>query len=146
MRLAPDARHELVCERLHRSVRASVANLTSTRLLEMRAQVQLTRDTVVRPDLALVTVPHGKVWLIAEVICSGDNRPDTVIKKQLYEELKIPRLWMVDPRYDNVEVYHATQFGMSLKEILACREVLQERLLPDFQITVSELFGTNEQT
>ena len=48
---------------------------------------------------------------------------------------------MVDPRYDNVEVYHAGTYGLVLKEILANREVLTEKLLPEFQITIAELFG-----
>jgi Uma2 family endonuclease len=139
-RLAPDARHEAICKRLHQAVGASVANFTSTNLLPPRTQVQLARDTIVRPDLALVTVPNGKVWLLAEIISSGDNRPDTVIKKQVYEELRIPRLWMIDPRYDNVEVYHAGQYGLALKEILAGAQVLNEKLLPEFQYVVSELF------
>jgi Uma2 family endonuclease len=141
MRIAPDPRHEAICARLHEAVGASVANLRSTRLLPPRTPVRLSHDTLVSPDLALVTVPNGKVWLVSEIISSGDNRPDTVIKKQIYEELKIPRLWMVDPRYDNVEVYHASQFGIALKEILAVRQVLTEKLLPEFQITISELFG-----
>jgi Uma2 family endonuclease len=142
MRLAPDARHEAICDRLHRVVGASVANLSSTRLLPPRSQVRLGPDTIVAPDLALVTVPNGKAWLIGEIISSGDNRPDTVIKKQIYEELKIPRLWMIDPRYDNVEVYHASPFGIALHEILAGRQILSEKLLPEFQIVISYLFET----
>lgn len=141
MRLAPDPRHEAICRRLHEVVRAATANLGSTRLLPARAQVKLRQDTVVCPDLALVSVPLGKTWLIAEIISSGDNRPDTVIKKELYEELKVPRLWMIDPRYDNVEVYHASPYGLALKEILAGNDVLTEKLLPEFQISVSALFN-----
>ncbi len=140
VRPPPPSRHEEICRRLHQCIHASVANLTSTRLLAPRAQVRLSRDTVVCPDLALVTVATGKLWLAAEIVSSEDHAPDTVIKKQIYEEIKLPRLWMLDPRYDNVEVYHATQYGMALKEILAGRETLTERLLPEFQLAVKELF------
>ena len=59
----------------------------------------------------------------------------------MYEELKLPRLWMIDPRYDNIEVYHGTPYGISLKKILAGREVLAEALLPGFQMGVHELFA-----
>jgi Uma2 family endonuclease len=75
-------------------------------------------------------------------VSSEDHQPDTVIKKQVYEDLKLSRLWMIDPRYDNVEVYHGTQYGLMLKEILAGKEVLTEKLLPEFQIAVAELFDT----
>ncbi len=140
LRLPPGERHELICRRLHQCVRASVANLASTRLLPARRPVRLTHETVVCPDLALVTVATDKLWLAAEVVSSDDHAPDTVIKKQIYEEFRLPRLWIFDPRYDNIEVYHATQYGMALKEILAGSEVLSERLIPEFQLTVKELF------
>jgi Uma2 family endonuclease len=143
VRCGPGARHEQICGRLHQCVHAAVANLRSTRLLAPRTSVRLTPDTTVRPDLALVTVGSGKLWLAAEIISSEDHAPDTVVKKQLYEELKLPRLWVIDPRYDNVEVYHASQYGLVLKFILAGSEVLSERLLPEFELAVSVLFGNS---
>jgi hypothetical protein len=139
-RPAPGRRHELVCRRLHEIVLSSVGNLTSTRLLAPRSPVRVSASTQVCPDLALTTVAGGKLWLAAEIISSEDHRVDTVIKKDLYEALKIPRLWMIDTRYDNVEVYHSTAYGLTLKEILAGREILSEKLLPEFQLTVSDIF------
>jgi Uma2 family endonuclease len=142
MRLAPGARHEAICARLHQSVKASVSNLASTRLLPPRTQVPVMADTALSPDLALVTTASGRLWLAAEIVSSDDHRPDTVIKKQIYEEMRIPRLWMIDPRYDNVEVYYASEYGLVLKYILAGREILTEKLLPEFQIGVTELFAS----
>ena len=140
VRASPGSRHEQICARLHRFVHASVANLTSTTLLSPRFAVRVSPDTVLRPDLSLITVPGSKLWLAAEIVSSEDHAPDTVVKKQIYEEIRLPRLWMIDPRYDNVEVYHASQYGMVLKGILAGSEILSEKLLPEFQITIQELF------
>lgn len=140
MRRPPGARHELICDRLHDSVKAGVASISSARLLERRALVMPKPGTMIRPDLSLVTAATGKLWLAAEIISPDDHRTDTVVKKQLYEDLKLPRLWIVDPRYDNVEVYHAGVYGLALKSILAGREVLSEELLPEFQLTVADLF------
>ena len=140
VRGSPGSRHEQICARLHRSVHASVGNLSSTCLLAARSAVRVAPDTVLRPDLALMTGPNSKLWLAAEIVNSEDHAPDTVLKKQIYEEIRIPRLWMIDPRYDNVEIYHASQYGMVLKGILAGSEILSEKLLPEFQIVVSELF------
>src|SRR5262249_26959902 len=95
---------------------------------------------VLCPDLSLVTTATGKLWLAAEIVSSEDHAPDTVLKKQLYEEVKVARLWMIDPRYDNVETYHATEYGMVLKSILAGSDLLEERLLPEFQLVIKELF------
>jgi Uma2 family endonuclease len=141
LRAAPGPRHELICGRLHAIVHASVANLTSTQLLAPRSQVQLSRGTTVCPDLALITRATGKLWLAAEIINSGDHQPDTVIKKEIYEAAKLPRLWMIDPRYDNVETYHGSEYGLMLKGILIGREALAEKLIPEFHLVVSELFA-----
>jgi len=140
-RRAPGVRHELLCSRLHAVIEASVANISSTRLLPPRTQVRVTNATTLCPDLALLTVASGKLWLAAEIVSSDDHRTDTVVKKQIYEDIKIPRLWMIDPRYDNVEVYHASPYGMMLKGILAGREVLTETLLPEFELVVTTLFA-----
>ena len=140
LRLPPGERHETICERLHTRVGESLASLTSSRLLPARTLVQLSRETKVRPDLALVTTATNKIWLAAEVVNSGDHNPDTVLKKTLYEQACLPRLWMVDPRYDNVEVYHGGPHGMALKQILAIREILSEPLLPAFRYVIEELF------
>jgi len=143
-RRAPGARHELICKRLHDCVHASVANFAGTRLLPPRSKVELTSETIVCPDLALIAVATGKLWLAAEIVNSDDHRTDTVVKKQIYEDWKLSRLWMVDPRYDNVEVYHGSQYGLMLKQILAGREILAETLLPEFQMMIAELFSTPE--
>ena len=144
-RLAPGARHEVICARLHQWVRASVANFAGTRLLAPRSEVQLSMKHTVCPDLALVAAATGKVWLAAEIVSSDDHAPDTVIKKQIYEEMRLPRLWMIDPRYDNVEVYHSSEYGLILKSILAGHELLTEKLLPEFQLTITELFAAEPQ-
>lgn len=103
--------------------------------------VQLTAGTILRPDLSLVTAATGKVFLAVEIISSEDHRWDTVTKKEIYEDCKIPRLWMVDLRYDNVEVYHGSQYGLGLKEILAHKETLTEKLLPGLAVTMKDLFS-----
>ena len=141
LRMAPGSRHEIICTRLHAAVAASVANIPSTRLLAPRAQVRINRATVLCPDLALVASATDKLWLAVEIVDSADHKADTVIKKQIYEECKVPRLWMVDPRYDNVEVYHGSQYGLALKGILAGREILSEKLIPEFQFVVMDLFA-----
>ena len=141
LRLPPGPRHELICERLHDCVRASVANFPGSRPLACRSQIQLDTANTLRPDLALVTAATGKLWLAVEVVSSEDHRADTVVKKEIYEAMRLPRLWMVDPRYDNVEIYHASEYGLRLEVILAGADLLTEKLLPEFQISMKELFA-----
>jgi Uma2 family endonuclease len=140
LRLPPGGRHEEICRRLHERVAASMPNVSAARLLPLRAKVELSRFNHVRPDLALVTAAGNKLWLAAEVVSSEDHHFDTVIKKSIYEQMKVARLWMIDPRYDNVEIYHENQYGLALKQILATRETLVEPLLPSFQYVIADLF------
>ena len=140
-RSAPAERHEQICRRLHQEMAAGVNGLATAQLLAPRTQVQVLRTTFLRPDLALVTAASGKLFLAVEIIGRDDHRADTVTKKEIYEQIRVPRLWMVDPRYDNVEIYHAFEFGLKLHGILAGREVLAEKLVPQFQMTVAELFA-----
>jgi len=141
LRIGPGERHERICARLHETVMASVANYSSMRLLPARTKVSLNQYHAVRPDLAVTTAANDRLFLAVEIVSSDDHRVDTVVKKQVYEDVKVPRLWMVDPRYDNVEIYHSTQYGLVLKGILAGSDVLNEQLIPEFQIAIRDLFA-----
>ena len=131
LRLAPGPLHEQICGRLHAHVAQGLSGVSTALALPPRSLVQLAAGTLVRPDLALITAATGKLWLAAEIISADDHRADTVTKKAIYEEVNLPRLWMIDPRYDNVEVYHGGEYGLALKCILAGRELLTEKLLPN---------------
>ena len=141
IRSAPGKRHEQICALLHARISAGLAATSPARILAPRSVVQLSPGILLRPDLALVAAATGKVWLAAEIVDSHDHRPDTVLKKDLYEHYNLPRLWMIDPRYNNVELYHGTPHGLALKGILAGRESLHEPLLPAFALTMNELFA-----
>jgi Uma2 family endonuclease len=141
LRAAPGQRHERICAWLHARMAAGLNGNRVSRLLTPRSVVQFGPGTILRPDLSIVTAATGKLFLAAEIVNSDDHRLDTVLKKSLYEEFKAPRLWMLDPRYDNVEIYHTTPYGLALKGILAGKETLNEALLPEFVCSVTELFA-----
>jgi len=140
-RSAPGDHHEQICRRLHREIAVNIAGLASTQLLAPRTRVQVSRTTALCPDLALVTAATGKLFLAVEIISRDDHRADTVTKKEIYEHIRVPRLWLVDPRYDNVEIYHSFEFGLRLQGILAGREELTEKLIPQLKLPVAELFA-----
>ena len=144
LRSAPDLRHEQICEFLHQRVAVCVAELTSTRLLPARSVVRVSAGSIMRPDLALVTSATGKLWLAVEIINPHDHRADTVMKKSIYEDINLPRLWMVDPRYENVEIYHGGPYGLALRRILANAEQIEEPLLPGFGLSPRELFAVGK--
>jgi Uma2 family endonuclease len=140
-RSALSDRHEQICARLHREMATSIAGMDSVKLLAPRTQVALSRTSAFCPDLALVMAATNKLFLAVEIINRDDHRPDTVTKKEVYEHCRVPRLWMVDPRYDNVEIYHSFEFGLKLQGILAGSETLKEKLVPQFQLIIKDLFA-----
>ena len=140
LRYPPGQRHELICSRLHELVAASLEGGRFGKILERRSIVQLSAGTLIRPDLCVQDPSKGSLRLAVEVISSDDHRPDTVTKKGMYEEINVPRLWMVDLRYDNVEVYQATPYGLKLMGILAGKETLTDEDLPALQVVIQDLF------
>lgn len=140
-RRPPDPRHERICERLHMSLWPVVTQVAGLRLLPPRAPVALSPSHVFRPDLTLISTATQRPWLIAEVIDSHDHHPDTVQKKAVLEQIRLPRLWMVDPRYNNLEVYQASPYGLSLVQSLAHKDVLTDPCLPGLALRLSDLFA-----
>ncbi len=140
-RSAPGERHEQICLRLHQELAIAVNGLSAMQLLPPRTAVMVSRTTQLCPDLALVAAATGKLFLAVEIISRDDHKNDTVTKKEIYEQVRLPRLWMVDPRYDNVEIYHSFEFGLKLQGILAGSEKLTEKLVPQFEISIANLFA-----
>lgn len=140
VRKPPGHRHETICERLQTRLSGCLDQLAHVRLLTGRSILQLTPGTMLRPDLAVVARANERLLLVIEVIDANDHRLDTVTKKEIYETRNVPRLWMVDPRYDNVEVYHGSPYGLRLQGILAGRDRLEEALFPEFAYVIRELF------
>ena len=63
------------------------------------------------------------------------------MKKQIYSDLRLPRFWMVDPRYLNVEVYGIGEYGFTLTAILAHTHPLTDPFLPGLHCSMHELFA-----
>ena len=145
-RRAPPLAHETLVARLHTQVTRFLPVDSALQLLPPRASVPLADDCILRPDLTVVRTAPGlagadRLYLVAEVLFPGDHHLDTVIKKQLWSDIRLPRLWMVDPRYLNVEVYHLGEYGFTLTDILAHHHSLTDPNLPGLGCTMDELFA-----
>lgn len=138
---APTRHHEAILERLHGFIAATLVGVAGLRLTSPRALLELTPGDWLHPDLMLLDLEINAPYLVAEVINSRDHTPDTVVKKGLYESARIPRVWMIDPRYNNVEIYHSTSYGLALKCILAGKEIIEDQRLPSLRMTIDSLFA-----
>jgi Uma2 family endonuclease len=148
-RRPPPTKHEMLVDRLHRLVTGALPLNSTLRLLPSRTELDLGGACRLRPDLAVVRTmvaaddpTPAQLYLIAEVLLPGDHHVDTVVKKQLWADARLPRLWMVDPRYLNVEVYGCGEYGFTLLDILANHHVLTDPHLPGLSCPMHELFAT----
>lgn len=133
--------HELLCDRLHAWVGAHLSPNSILKLMPRRGLLKLRVGTDVCPDLALVRKDTGALYLAAEVLQPGDHHPDTVLKKQVYSDCRIPRLWVVDSRYQNVEIYATGQAGFRLESILAVNDTLVDVALGGARYAVADIFA-----
>ena len=53
LRLPPRARHEEIVSRLHKRVAGAVSGLATTKMLGIRARIEISAGNTLRPDLAL---------------------------------------------------------------------------------------------
>jgi Uma2 family endonuclease len=145
-RLSPSPDHEILVGRLHALVARSLPAGSGLQLLPPRASLQLADDCILCPDLTVIlTAPEltgpARLYLVAEVLLPGDHHLDTFVKKQLWSDFRLPRLWMVDPRYLNVEVYGLGEYGFTLIDILAHHHPLTDPRLPGLGCSMDELFA-----
>lgn len=133
--------HETLCDRLHGWVASHLPANSALRLLPRRTTVKLRPGTDVCPDLCLVRRDGGQLYLAAEVLQPGDHHPDTVLKKQIYSDCRAPRLWIVDSRYENVEVYATGPAGFRLQSILAINGSLTDTALCGAMYSLADIFA-----
>ncbi|CAM2803060.1 Uma2 family endonuclease [Rariglobus hedericola] len=133
--------HEVLCDRLHAWVARHLPANSALKLLPRRTTLTLRAGTVICPDLALVRRDNNELYLAAEVLQPGDHHPDTVLKKQVYSDCRVPRLWVVDSRYQNVEVYGSQSTGFRLEWILASHEFLTDAALNGSSYPVADIFS-----
>jgi Uma2 family endonuclease len=149
VRRAPSAEHERLVARIHGFVAGTLSPNSALRLLPPRSGLRLADAVTLRPDLAIVRVPvetgeaeaTPQLYLVAEVLQPGDHHLDTVVKKQMWADLRLPRLWMIDPRYLNVEVYGCGEYGFTLLNILANRDKLTDPFLHGLGCSMQDLFA-----
>ena len=86
---------------------------------------------------------HGAPELVVEVVSPGkvNARRDRVQKLELYDEFAVSEYWIVDLRQANVEIYRRVNDKLQLVETVGRGQNLTTPLLPDFQISINDLFS-----
>ena len=107
---------------------------------------------VVEPDLlyiskvrrAVITEKNiqGAPDLVVEILSRGTRKRDETVKRALYERGDVQEYWLVDPARDAVKVFRRTAGAfVCAVELQAEDDTLTTPLLPDFSVTLAEIFA-----
>ena len=130
---APSGRHQPVVVRLiARLAQYLNANGLEQQLLTSPADISYGHDTLVQPDLFVADTAaflRSGNWadvrmlhLVIEIVSESSARSDRTIKRQLYQEQRIPEYWIVDTDQRQVEVWTPdARFAVIQRERLVWR-------------------------
>lgn len=111
---APALWHQAVVSRLHTRLAKYLEQNPVGLLLQSPADISWSDDTLVQPDLFVADLGEARTldWanvktllLVIEVLSPSTARYDRFTKRRLYQEVKVPTYWIVDPENEFVEVW-----------------------------------------
>ena len=111
---APKLWHQEIVGRLYESLRTSVRAHGGGHVFVSPADVSWTDDTLVQPDVFVADLEEARTldWanvktllLVVEVLSPSTARYDRFTKRRLYQEVRIPEYWIVDPDGRAVEIW-----------------------------------------
>ena len=103
---SPALVHQYIVGRLHAALLAWLEPIGAGEALLSPADLRLTPETIVQPDVFVVPIgaepprnwPDVKRLLLAiEVLSPSTSRADRVRKREFYLRVSVPEYWIVDP-------------------------------------------------
>ncbi len=104
---SPTTYHQTLSRRLHFQLYGPIELNGLGEVYNAPTDLQLTDHDIVQPDLIVVlnrlpriitpTKIRGVPDLVVEILSESTEQNDRVLKKELYEECRVPEYWIVDP-------------------------------------------------
>ncbi|MCB0609007.1 MAG: Uma2 family endonuclease [Lewinellaceae bacterium] len=94
------------------------------------------RRHIIKENNGIVGVPD----LIVEIISKGTMDKDRVLKKDLYEQFRVPEYWIADPRNCSIEVYRLEGDRYGLFSFAAEEGMIKSAVLPGLEVDVAGVF------
>jgi Uma2 family endonuclease len=151
---APHWKHQKVITRLIQSLGnwSSQSNLGE---VVTTPGLVFTDDNNVIPDLVWISTDRlarvldesghllAAPELIVEVLSAGtDNeRRDREVKRKLYAIRGVQEYWVIDWHKQQIEIFRRDSNGLPLVATLLSSDVISSPLLPDFALSVAEVFS-----
>jgi Uma2 family endonuclease len=117
------------------------------------ADVVLARDSIVQPDVFVVTAARSAIVreknvqgapdVVVEVISEGSRKTDEVVKWKLYERYGVDEYWVVDSEIDTIKIYRRTDgaFTRVAEITTATGGAITTPILPGFSLDVAAVFA-----
>jgi Uma2 family endonuclease len=111
---APRAWHQEVVARVFEQLRAYLRRHPVGHAMMSPADISWTPDTLVQPDVFVAELSEIRTldWdnvkhllLAVEVLSPSSVRADRFTKRRLYQEVRVPVYWVVDPDRCEIEVW-----------------------------------------
>ncbi|MFN3851018.1 MAG: Uma2 family endonuclease [Spirosomataceae bacterium] len=112
---APKPIHQRLSMRLSRAISNFIFGKNIGELFAAPIDVFLNEYNAVQPDLVFVSAQNQQIItddgivgvpdLVVEIISPSSVIRDRVDKKNLYERIGVKEYWIIDPQYQDIEVY-----------------------------------------
>jgi len=114
--------------------------------------VVLSDVDVVQPDLTFVATAQAAIvtkaniqgvpTLAVEILSEGNRKLDETIKRQRYEQYRIPEYWIIDPELNHIKIYRHTdgRYRQATVLSLETQDTLTTPLLPALSLPLAALF------
>ena len=111
---APRAWHQEIVLRLAVALREYCRGSSIGHVIMSPADISWSPDTLVQPDVFVVDLAEARTldWtrmqhllLAVEVLSPSSARADRFTKRRLYQEVRMPAYWVVDPDQRHIEVW-----------------------------------------
>ena len=148
---APRPEHQSISMYLSIQLGIHIKNRQLGKLFAAPIDVFLDRINAVQPDLVFIASANqekittdgimGIPDLVIEIISPTSVIRDRVDKKNLYERLNIQEYWIIDPQYQDVEIYTIENNRYELYSGITMFEgELKSKILEGIDINLKEMF------
>jgi Uma2 family endonuclease len=149
---APTPQHQNISMSLSLTLGSFIKSKKLGKLFAAPVDLFLDDRNAVQPDLVFVANDNQRIVtndgivgipdLIVEIISPSSVMRDRVDKKNLYEKLNVKEYWIIDPAYQDIEVYTILNGRYELLSGITMLEgSLKSNILDGVSIDLKELFG-----
>ena len=144
----PSFFHQEITFRFHRALHDWVTAHNLGKAIGAPIDMVLSPHRAVQPDVAFIAkdrlaiiqrVIMGPADLVAEIVSLQGRNRDRIEKRDLYEQHGVKEYWIIDPEAQTVEVLALVNGRYDLVQRSHPGETAASRLLPGFEVSVTDL-------